>query len=256
MGLKMFCVFINEREPGYLGTFPAHDPEKAKEMLKKLGYSEYSALKSFSQTTTLSDGIDWLKESIFIGAYPGATVICDEDLALDFFRQPHNERVKHILATFPNATIVVAFSISTCSGWGYAVYEEGKLVRMSSGDGDTGITHDFGSLLPEELPHFKSSVVRDGMRYFLWDSFTQQYESNHVDYGESLMFSILNRIFGHDPIEQDGAFDKLEAERFRLRQQFLNQVTQNPVVIKHEILPVWNGISDYIKSLLKSWTRK
>ncbi len=64
------------------------------------------------------------------------------------------------------------------------------------------------------------------------------------------MFSILNCIFGHDPIEQDGAFDKLEVERFRLRQQFLNQVTQNPVVIEHEILPVWNGISDYIKILL------
>lgn len=256
MGTKMFCVFINEREPGYLGTFPAHDPEKAKEMLEKLGYSEYSALKPFSQTTILSEGIDWLKESIFIGAYPGATIVCDEDLATGFFIQPHNERVKHILATFPNATIVVAVLISTSSGWGYAVYEQGKLLRMSSGDGDTGITDDFGSLLPEELSHFKSSVVRDGMRYFLWDSFTQQHESNHVDYGESLVFSILNRIFGHDPMEQDGAFDKLEVERFKLKQWLLDQVTKNPVFIKREILPVWNGSYDYIKRLIKSWTRK
>lgn len=37
MGWKASCILINGREPGYLGTMPPHDPERARRLIADLG---------------------------------------------------------------------------------------------------------------------------------------------------------------------------------------------------------------------------
>jgi hypothetical protein len=38
MGWKASCILINERGPGYLGTMPPHDPERARRLIADLGF--------------------------------------------------------------------------------------------------------------------------------------------------------------------------------------------------------------------------
>ena len=53
MGWKASCILINEREPGYLGTMPPHDPERARTLIADLGLGRYRS----RGTTTFEEGI-------------------------------------------------------------------------------------------------------------------------------------------------------------------------------------------------------
>ena len=43
MGWKASCILVNERGPGYLGTMPAHDPHRARELIADLGSGRAAA---------------------------------------------------------------------------------------------------------------------------------------------------------------------------------------------------------------------
>lgn len=183
----MFCVFINERESGHLGTLPPHDPEKAKNVLEMLGYKNYRD----DGTTSLDEGIGVIN-SVYIGAYPGVTIICDQELPSEFFRDVLGEKAKRIIELFPNATILAALLISTIGGWGYTLYERGQLVRASSGDADFGETFSMGLLLPEEIPFFEASFLQDSRRIFVYKG--EELQQNQLR--EEFVFGLLSRIFG------------------------------------------------------------
>jgi len=58
---------------------------------------------------------------------------------------------------------------------------------------------DEGGWLPEEWPHFKRSVARDGKRYFLADINGRVEEFDATAYGETLALDVMGRFFGCSP---------------------------------------------------------
>ncbi len=189
MGWKAWCVLINEREPGYLGTMPPHDPQRARRLIADLGLGRYRS----RSMTTFEEGI--YPERLVIGAYEGAAVIGAPKL-FDPFKPMSSPVVTRILKTFPRAAVLSLSLHSVVNLFSYAYFEQGRLLRAYAGCADSGVVLDVGELLAEERPRFERSVVREGKRYFYSEIGETVAEFSAEAYGETLAFEIMVRFFG------------------------------------------------------------
>jgi hypothetical protein len=190
MGWKASCILINERGRGYLGTVPAHDPERARTLIADLGLGHYRS----RGMTTFDEGI--YPDRLVIGAYDGAAVIGGPKIIDPFNPVANTPLMPRILATFPKVAVLSVALHSVVNLWGYAYFEGGRLLRAYAGAADCGVVLDQGELLPEERPHFERSVVRDGQRYFYTEIDGRMQEFDASAYGESLAFEAMDRFFG------------------------------------------------------------
>jgi hypothetical protein len=203
MGWKASCILINEREPGYLGTLPPHDPERARKLISALGLGRCRS----RGMTTFDVGI--YPDHLVVGAYDGAAVIGTPEI-LDSCTSLGDERLMaRILHLFPQAAVLRVGLHSVTNLWSYAYFEGGRLLRAYGGAADEGVVMDEGQWLPEERPHFERSVVRDGWRYFYAEINGQMEEFNAPAFGESLTFEVMGRFFGCRP-DQGSEVDPLE----------------------------------------------
>ena len=53
MGWKASCILVNEREPGYLGTMPPHDPGRAERLMQDPRFAAY--FEEWAEPTYFSD---------------------------------------------------------------------------------------------------------------------------------------------------------------------------------------------------------
>src|SRR4051812_22913639 len=117
MGWKASCILINEREPGFLGTMPPHDPAGARKLIAVLGLGRCRSLGM----TTFEEGI--YPDRLVVGAYDGAAVIGHPGVAnacLDSGADPLTAR---IIAAFPQATVLRVGLHSVVNLWCYAYFE-------------------------------------------------------------------------------------------------------------------------------------
>ncbi len=202
MGWKASCILINERGPGYLGTMPTHDTERARRLIADLGLGPCRS----RGMTTFEEGI--YPERLVVGAYDGAAVIGTPDLINTSERIGRNPLILRVLETFPKAAVLAVCLHSVVNLFGYAYFEDGVLLRAYGGSAEEGVVVDQGELLPEERPHFERSVVRDGQRFFYADINGQMEEFDASAYGETLAFEVMGRFFGC-PLDEHPGIDPL-----------------------------------------------
>jgi hypothetical protein len=203
MGWKASCILISEREPGYLGTMPPHDPERARKLVADLGLGRCRSRGMI----TFEEGI--YPDRLVVGAYDGAAVVAGPRI-IDPFKPLANESLlPRVLSKFPGAAVLYVGLHSVVNLWSYVYFEGGRLLRAYGGAADEGVVMDEGQWLPEERPHFERSVVRDGWRYFYAEINGQMEEFNAPAFGESLTFEVMGRFFGCRP-DQGSEVDPLE----------------------------------------------
>ena len=188
MGWKAACILVNEREPGYLGTLPAHDSQAARTLTEQLGLGSYRSLG----LTTFDYGMYPDQGHLVIGAYAGAAIVAAQDFIFGTVTG-ENVRVLHqLLERFPAAELLVIELHSVVNYFAYAFYRHRALQRAYAGDVDTGVLVEMGELQPEEHDYFAHSVVQDGVRSFELDG-----ETWTVDQvGDGLAFSMASRFLG------------------------------------------------------------
>ncbi|CAN5433069.1 hypothetical protein BH11CYA1_BH11CYA1_41560 [soil metagenome] len=195
MGWKAACIITGDCPDAYLGESLQHHPEKATEILERIGYNkpisrEDSTFEPYPKSGTY-----------MVGAYDKAIFLADQEIIFDCFENRDHPYFKKVLDLYPQGKLLMFVLQSVINYFGYAYYENGKLVREFSGNSDDGVISDFGELQPEEKEIFANSKLVDGKRIFSYD-IAGTIEEFEVDgMGDSLVFLMVGRYFGQ-PLDQ------------------------------------------------------
>ncbi len=198
MGFKTFTIFCSDK-PGYFGTSPVHDPQKALDVLSRLGLHDYELIDADANVNDYPD-----KNDLYIGAYDGGVVIAHETLPALLFdegsRKKNFGRVPEdpvflagVHALFRQGEVTALILHSTVNMWGFSIYRQGKLIRSASGaEGD--LYSSIGDPLPEELPVLAEHPI-------------ETIDKGDAAYSEDLVFEVSRRVLGHrydeDPMVED-----------------------------------------------------
>src|SRR3954447_22621911 len=117
MGWKASCILINERGPGYLGTMPSHDPERARKLIAKLGLGRYRS----RGMTTFDVGI--YPDHLVVGAYDGAAVIGDPRIIDSCLSLGEDRLMGRVLGLFPQAAVLRVGLQSVVNLFSYEYFE-------------------------------------------------------------------------------------------------------------------------------------
>ena len=193
MGYKTAAVFVTSAEPSYFANRPEHLPDKAIELISKLGlkfdvaagihaYGEIMGPRSFEFS---------------LGAYEKGFALAHEKLYGSVW-EPPVELFEKVLAMCPSQSILAVELISSCNAYGYAVYENGVLIRAMAGQYEEPISLDIGELLPEELKYFARSKnnAKELVCSATLGGETEQFDPS--EYGEELVFEVAGRFLGKE----------------------------------------------------------
>jgi len=211
MGWKAFAILATN-ESGYFGTLPSHNAEAAEEVRGRLGLSDYEPLAEQRFETALHPR----RGALYIGAYPGGTIVCENALPSYFFDDRSQRAIsgasrkfahfkEQLLALYPEGEVMAIVLHSVVNLWGYSVYSRGQLLRSAAGASDNGLIANLGEPLPEELR---------GLRECAIDKVDEE------GFGEELVFDVSARMFGR----RMDAFDELP-----LRMTEYKRRTSSPV---------------------------
>ncbi len=204
MGWKASCILINGREPGYLGTMPPHDPERARRLIADLGLGPYRSRGMMP----FEEGI--FSDHLVVGAYDGAAVIGHPDIVNACLVPGADPMTARIMVVFPQAAVLRVGLHSLVNLWSYAYFERGKLLRAYGGAAEDGVVLDEGDLLAEEKTHFEKSVARDGQRFFFSESGGETEMYPACAFGEELVFDVMSRFLGCRLGKDDPRIDPME----------------------------------------------
>ncbi len=192
MGWKASCILVNTRADGYLGTFPEHDPERARAIVRDLDLGPFKS----TGMTDFTEGIYPTRGELYVGAYDGAMIVAHESIAIDCLSEQVPPLVRWLAERLPGSRMLAIALQSVVNLYGYASYVEGRLVRVRAGATDGGVLVDHGDPLPEERPLFERSFLRDGQRIFVTDIDGVPVEFSDDAYGEEFVFELARRYVG------------------------------------------------------------
>jgi hypothetical protein len=117
---------------------------------------------------------------------------------MQFFEDNETQIEKTLSRIFPNSEICSIVLHSAVNLWGYAVTQNGQIIRARAGSADDGTFVEIGEPLEEEKELLSKSKLDDnGNRiYFLNDSLDEPFNEDQV--GENYVFSICKRYFGEE----------------------------------------------------------
>ncbi|MBC7956791.1 MAG: hypothetical protein H7Y33_13100 [Cytophagales bacterium] len=208
MGWKVFAVFATE-EPGYFGTRPQHDAERADDIRDRLGLSGYERVGESDFETAMYPRAG----ALFIGAFPEGVIVCDAKLPSYFFDDGARRRINgaslrfqnfkaNLLGLYPEGQVLSVVLHSVVNLWGYSLHEGGRHLRSAAGASDDGLFTNIGSPLPEEARVLGLCPID---------------EVDAEGYGEELTFDVSARLFGKRIDEFDGLGLQLSKYRKRNR---------------------------------------
>lgn len=181
MGWKASCIFASSRHDGYLKSFPPHRPEKAKQVLSLLR-GKYKSIGM----ATLEQGIYPEKRNqLYLGSYDEAVVIGNYGLVDRAFDGSVPQIVERLQSLLPGSCVLVITLHSVVNLFGYAWFDNGRLVRARAGSADDGVFFESGEPLPLELPLLAKSTMREGERVYVADIGGQQEEFDESAFGLS-----------------------------------------------------------------------
>jgi len=195
MGWKAFAIFATD-QPGYFGSKPVHSASIAEDVRFRLGLTDYAPAGEVDFDAALNPR----QGALYIGGYPGGTLICDSDLPSHFFdersqraisgRSTRFQEVKaEVLRLYPDGEVMAIVLHSVVNLWGYSVYSHGQLIRSAAGASDDGLLANTGAPLPEELRRLQECAI---------DKVDEEGD------GEALVFEVAARMFGQrmDALEE------------------------------------------------------
>lgn len=146
MGWKASNLIAITGEDNYLTTFPSPDPTRAREYLHRLG----GAYKSAGEAT-FEDGLyPQNGNDLYIGAYEKAIVVGSVEITEEAFKGGVPHAVQCASELLPGCRAIVVMLHSVVNLFGYAWYEQGKLLRARAGSADDGVFFEEGAPLPIE----------------------------------------------------------------------------------------------------------
>ena len=146
MGWTTACVFVNQREEGFLGTFPAHDGKRARELLVALDWKVGDQSKPSQFDAGLEPPSGWF----CAGAYDGAALFSGHPDLYGLVQDLEKPFVERCLSVFSHAQVLFWELDETTGLVAYALYDSGKLRRAFAYDPDEGVVVNEGDLQPEE----------------------------------------------------------------------------------------------------------
>lgn len=194
MGWKAFCIFAYDKEGADLASIPPIDMSRTEEIRQRLGLSQFR----YTGDTTYDVAIYPPSNTLFMGAYPKAVVICDLQLPVSFFDEKAQKKIgdpisksdkfkSDVLTLFPQGHVLSIVLHSVVNLWGIALFSQGKFIRSVAGSADDGILSDSGTPLPEEHEVCEGRSLE---------------EVNAYGDGEKLVFNVSRRIFGGRKIDE------------------------------------------------------
>jgi hypothetical protein len=175
-------VAVNEREEGYLGTFPAHWPDVAQRLAARLFPDRRYEPRG---RTDLDRALH--PEHLAIGAYAGAAIVAHREATLGAIVAGEDDPlVSGLFGLYPEAALLSVQLQSTVEVFAFAYFERGTLLRSCAGTADDGIVEAHGAPLPEERPFLPPRVGVDPVHG----------QRTDLDAGEERVFAVASRFFG------------------------------------------------------------
>jgi hypothetical protein len=184
MSWRAACLFVNQGGPGYLGSFPLHDGNRARDVLEGLGLGSFP----HSRFATLEAGLAPPARYYCVGAYPKAFLLSGLGELYGAVEQPRRALVEQCVARFAGAEALLVEVSGTVGLAAFALYASGRRVRAFGAQEGRGVVLDEGAPLPEEAP---------------WASADP---ASHAASAESRAFAVCARVLGT-------SLDRFEAER-------------------------------------------
>jgi hypothetical protein len=206
MSWNSACLFVSSKGPGYFGTFPLHDSDRARELLSAIGLP----LPRQTRFSTFAQGLTPPAGWFCVGAYDGGAIVSGLDELYGFTENPDRPVLERCLAAHPTSTILAFELAGRVNYFGYSLYVEGRLQRAVAGDAQRGLVLEKGTIQPEEEPLLRTAHKRDGCTYFRVTVGNETTEATWPEVGESLAFALAGRFLGA-PLDRFDA-DQLSVE--------------------------------------------
>ena len=137
-------------------TFPPPDPAKARDYLRCLG----GTYRSLGEATLEAGLCPTGKGDLYLGAYANAIVVGSAEIVEEAFTGRVPRAVQCAFDLLPGCRVLIATLHSVVDLFGYAWYENGKLLRARAGSANDGIFFEQGLPLPieQKLKSFDETI--------------------------------------------------------------------------------------------------
>jgi len=217
MGWKTSIIIASQRPDPRIVSEGVHDQRFADEVVAALP-GEYSLVGP----STFEEGAYPSNGHLYVGAYSGAIIIGHMDLADSCFQGSVPPVLRVIDSVLPNATVLALQLHSVVNLYGYALFENDKLIRCRAGSADDGVFFDLGDSLPEERPLFAKAIINhEGEQVWPEEFDGVVEEMDHSSMGEEFVFEISRRFLGERFDEFD--HDQLEMSEYQSKRKTLWQ---------------------------------
>jgi hypothetical protein len=187
MGWKASIAFATD-EPGYFGSMPKHDEQRAEQWRGQLGLDRFDPVG----IERLDAAIYPRNGALYVGAYPRGVIVCHSRLPGHFFDEESRRKIwgtssafkdfkSRFLDFYPGGEVLALVLHSVVDLWGYSVYARGALVRCAAGTADNGLIVSTGIPLSEEARILASCPIEEVSEKVL---------------GEDLVFDVSTRMLG------------------------------------------------------------
>ncbi len=202
MSWKSSSLFMIDDPSEALENYPGHDFEKGEIFRHRLELSHYLPKKESSLLKALFP----YRDALYIGAYPGIHLLCENDIPCYFFENETRIRiagrkkdselfVKKTLSLYPNSELLSIILDGVVGLWGFSYYKEGKMMRSAAG-ADGELFCNLGDPIEEE----KAPLDRYSIE-----------EIANEGWGEELVFEVSKKVFGK-------RMDELNVEKIPLHE--------------------------------------
>src|SRR5215472_1769342 len=149
-----------------------------------------------SSTESLPDCVYPPDGVVYAGSFPGIDVLCDQQVMVD---RPSSELAGHLLAPGTGRKTILHVMHSVVDWFGYAIWEDGALLRSLSVAPDAGIVEDIGPPLPFEAPFWAgehpATAAPSRSAYPL--------PFHPLDLGEAALRDLLGFVTEDQPLDSD-----------------------------------------------------
>ncbi len=202
MGWKLFAVVVENAQ--YANDLT---------VLNALGYTSLnkSADLPFEEASYPDE------HKLYIGRYKNHLIICSAELPLHFLGRTQSPTEARLRRLFPGSDIAAFVLHSAINLWGYAVWEQGKKIRVRAGSAESDEIVEAGDPLLEEYKLVSRAFVNEkGQRMYYGAREMDEPLTEH-QMGEEFVFRVWARYFGVSP-ENDPELMRFEMEGYAVEE--------------------------------------
>lgn len=192
MGWKLACLVASTVEYPGLAEGLSHACEMADWLVAALP-QRYTPVGP----ATFEDGAYPSNGNLYVGAYGDCVLIGDLGFTEASFEGDIPAVVETLQTLLPGAWVMALELHSVVDLYGYALFQEGQIVRARAGCAAEGVILDVGEPLVEELPLMAQAKINErGETVWPREVEGTPVELDHATMGEEFVFAVAQRAFG------------------------------------------------------------